>query len=211
MFARDCAAINAACLADKSAIVGAGLLTLLSIRQPFYLVPTQFASVQRMGAESQYLFGWKKEGFRTLAREAEGFRLAALAYKAAPSGEALDALVQRFMTVPGLGIVKASFLAQLVIGEGACLDSHNLERLGLRAEFFKTPKTLKAATIAEKIKTYRLTWSERGDSAYWWDSWCELIAAKYPKHFSDGAAVSALHTLALQWQGIERGRRGNIA
>lgn len=161
-----------------------------------------------MGAESQYLFGWKREGFLTLVREAESFRLAANEYRAAPSDAGLDALVQRFMAVPGLGIVKASFMAQLLVGDGACLDSHNLERLGLRAEFFKTPKTLKAATIAEKIKTYRLTWQARGDSAFWWDSWCDLLAARYPKHFQDGRAVSALHTLALAWHGVERGKRG---
>lgn len=204
MFARDCAAINAGCAASKEAVIGAGLLTLLSIRQPFYLVPMQFASVQRMGADSQYLFGWKRQGFLTLCAEAEAIRLEANRYRKEPSADALDSLVQRLMVIPGLGIVKASFFAQLLVGEGACLDSHNLERLGLHVAFFKTPKSLKAATIAEKIKTYRLTWSARGSSAFWWDSWCDLIAAKYPKHFENGGAVSALHCLALQWRGVER-------
>jgi len=198
-FREHCAAINAACEHDSRAVFGAGLLTLLSIRQPFYLMPSQMRSIALMGERSQYLFGWKREGFAYLAANAEEIRKRANKARRSKAPDALDSLVLDLMRVPGFQIVKASFFAQMLIGRGACLDGNNLQRLGLSATHFRTPKTLTVATVQERIRTYNATWRAHGDSAYWWDSWCDYVAAKYPQKFADGRAVSALHLIALSF------------
>lgn len=200
-FDKHCAQINAACEHDNRAVIGAGVLTLLSIRQPFYLMPRQIESVALMGAESQYLFGFKRDGFRYIRENASHIRQRANAARGKTDAESLNTLIIELMAVPGFQIVKASFFAQMLIGRGACLDSHNLERLGLAGDAFKTPKSLLPRTIAAKVATYNGIWQAHGSSAYWWDSWCDHIAGVYPKHFANGEAVSAMHGLALQMKG----------
>jgi len=203
-FNEHCAAINAACEHDSGAVFGAGMLTLLSIRQPFHLMPQQMRSVALMGARSQYLFGWKREGFDYLAANAEEIRQRANEARLDSSTEALDSLILDLMQVPGFQIVKASFFAQLLIGRGACLDGNNLARLGLDARAFRTPKTLTRETLLRKIQAYNATWRPHGDSAFWWNSWCDYVAAKYPSKFGDGRAVSALHLIALELHNLRR-------
>jgi len=56
--------------------------------------------------------------------------------------------------VPMLGIVKAAFVAQLVGLDVACLDSHNLNRLGLKETAFKLNKNVTRETKLSKIKKY---------------------------------------------------------
>ncbi len=87
----------------------------------------------------------------------------------------------------------------MTVCQGACLDSHNLKALGLDVNTFKTPKSLTVKTIALRITVYNATWQAIGDSAHWWNGWCDFIATLYPKRFANGAAVSALHRLPL-WE-----------
>jgi hypothetical protein len=170
---------------------GAALVVLLSIQQPWHSVGTQFADIQQHGAASRFLWGNKGKAWAFLSEHAE--RLAD-AIALAPSHE--DAILT-VLEVPGLGIVKASFLLQMLTGEGACLDLHNLDRLGLKRDAFKTPKSLKVETVRARIATYCATWRAQGKSRFWWDSWCSHVATVYPKHFADAEAVSALHTIAI--------------
>ena len=197
MFDRDAAAITAAFKTaatpqEKARILrGAALVVLLSIQQPWHSVGMQFADVQQHGAASRFLWGNKAKAWAHLA--AHGERLAM-----AIAGETdHSANVLTLLEVPGLGIVKASFLLQMLTGEGACLDLHNLDRLGLSRDAFKTPKTLKVETIRARIATYRATWEAQGTSAMWWNTWCAHVATVYPKHFADADAVSALHAIAI--------------
>lgn len=200
-FAHDCAAINAGAARDANVIIGAGLLTLLSIRQPFHRVAGDFATVQREGADARPLFGWKRAGFQFLLDNAESFRVAANNARGKDDAESLESLILTFLEMPGLGLAKASFLAQLTTGRGACLDSHNLERLGLNEAAFKLPKKLLPRSILAKLRAYNSVWQSQGDSAFWWDSWCDHVAAKYPTRFTCGAQVSAIHKVALDWKG----------
>ena len=43
------------------------------------------------------------------------------------------------MQVPGLGIAKAAFVLQCLGVETACLDTHNLQRLGLEGDCLQVP------------------------------------------------------------------------
>jgi len=199
-FAKDCAAISDACAKDSSVIIGAGLLTLLSIRQPFYRVRGDFETVRKEGASATPLFGWKRQGFIDLVSKADWLKEQADSARGKTDAASLESLIIAYLSISGLGLAKASFLAQLTTQRGACLDGHNLKRLGLAEDAFKLPKKSLPRTILAKMQTYNAAWQESGDSAFWWDSWCDLIAAKYPTRFVSGAEVSRVHLVALEYQ-----------
>jgi hypothetical protein len=109
----------------------------------------------------------------------------------------LDRLIVEYLAIPGLGLAKTNFLAQMTVGDGACLDRHNLIHLGLPKDMFKSCNGLQPATVLRKVESYRSIWQARGDSAYWWDSWCDYVAARRPSWFANGAATSAIHRIVL--------------
>jgi hypothetical protein len=194
-FDRDARTLVASAQTSADSFFWIAIFVILTIRQSFFTMPMQMRDVRKHGAESRFLFGWKRAAFRFLA-EHKG-RLQGKARECAAGNLPLDSLILDYLAIPGLGIVKASFLAQMTVGQGACLDSHNLKALGLDIDAFKTPKRLKVNTIARRITAYRAIWEAEGDSAAWWDRWCDHVATLYPKRFKDGAEVSALHLLPL--------------
>ena len=100
--------------------------------------------------------------------------------------------------VPNLGIVKAAFVAQLVGLDVACLDSHNLDRLGLNRAALKFAKTVKPETKRKKIQDYVHLTQVTGGSEYWWDTWCNYVAGnRANKSLTTGDAVSAYHATCI--------------
>ncbi len=193
-FEKDCLDIAGAARANLGVFFDVGCLVLLSIRQPWQGMPAQLRDVKAKGRDSAYLFGFKRDGFDYLTAQAP--RLQAIANATHASGD-LDAAIRAYLEIPGLGIVKASFLAQMTIGQGACLDTHNLVRLGLPETAFRTPKTLSGAAIDKRIAAYNATWQAVGDSAFWWNSWCDYLATRTRNAFESGDAVSKTHRLPL--------------
>jgi hypothetical protein len=194
-FSRDCLPIVAAAQDSPDALPSIAALVLCSIRQPFFLMHVQMADIAKNGTNARCLFGWKRTGLQYVVDHRADLHGAARRAYGKP--EELDNLILRYLDIPGLGIVKASFLAQMTIGDGACMDSHNLGRLSFDTAYFKTPKILKESSIRKLITAYNATWRANGDSAYWWDSWCDHMAENSAKWFRDGAHVSHMHRLAI--------------
>jgi hypothetical protein len=100
--------------------------------------------------------------------------------------------------VPGLGIVKASFVAQICGLEVACLDTHNLKRLGLGEATFKLAKSVKHETKLAKIAKYVAVCAREGGSRYFWNSWCEFVAGnRANRSLATADAVSAYHAACI--------------
>lgn len=170
-------------------------MVLCSIRQPWNAIGDQLADVRQNKAASKYLFGFKRNGY-----------LYAVEHKARLYRKVLDCrrgrcevidLMRELMKVPGLGLVKAGFVVQLLCGEVGCMDSHNIKRFGLDASFFIIPKRVNVAdqlqVIDGKIEAYIALCEANGGCQYLWDSWCDVLAAKQPNKFTDGDHVSRLH------------------
>lgn len=104
-------------------------------------------------------------------------------------------LVTHYLQVPGLGIAKAGFAAQLLHGVGGCLDTHNLRMLGLHANTFYTPATIGA--LRKRIKMYLDACENAGDSEKLWDRWCAYVAKLRPGVWSSAQAVSQYHVRAI--------------
>ena len=202
-FARDCLwIVDQVQNGPPESIVGVAALCMLSIQQPFWMMPRQMADLAENGISSVYLFGAKRSGLAYVMRNRRELHKSALAY--ADGRISLDTLILDYLAVPSLGIVKASFLAQMTVGDGACLDTLNLRTLGLAETAFRLPKTLTVGTVRKRIAAYNAVWRSVGDSAHWWDSWCDLVATRSHnargaliQGFDDTAHVSRTHRLAI--------------
>jgi len=102
-------------------------------------------------------------------------------------------VIALFVEVPGLDTIKAGFVAQLLGYDVGCMDTHNLKRFQLTAQAFTTSGLRTVEKRREKIAHYCDVCDRVGGAVYLWASWCELIAAKYPQHFCDGADASRRH------------------
>jgi hypothetical protein len=61
------------------------------------------------------------------------------------------------------------------------------------------PKTLSHKAKLARLSTYNATWQAHGNSAYWWDTWCDnMVGTTYNKRIASGAQASAIHRLPIQ-------------
>jgi hypothetical protein len=196
-FETDCRDISASALSSPDGFARVATFVLLTIQQQLLSVPHAMADVDAKGRASAFLFGSKRAGYIYVHENKVALHAAALSYKrgAIP----FESLLLQFISIPGLGLVKASFLAQCSVMHGACIDTHNLTRLGLPETAFRLPKGLKIANVLARIATYQAICDASGDSAYWWDSWCDYLAQRkqYVDRGMSGADVSALHRVAI--------------
>lgn len=194
MYARDAKAIAEHANASPEGLVDVIEFTLLTIRQPLQQVKAQRVDIRKNGLQSSFLFGSKRDGL-SYARENKGYlyrvMLDILNRKDDPERKA--DLIQHFMQVPGLGMVKAAFVVQMIGGGTACLDTHNLKALGMKESEVKVSPSLKAETARAKVLKYVKLCDKTGGSAYWWDRWCEFVAGRRGSPLKTGDAVSAFH------------------
>ncbi len=109
-----------------------------------------------------------------------------------------QAVVDLFMRIPSIGMVKAGFIAQMCGFEVACLDRHNIRMLGLSEAALKVSKKIKPELRLKKIRQYVKLCRLEG-AEYWWDTWCNYVAEKggMNKSLPTGDAVSAYHVTSI--------------
>jgi len=139
------------------------------------------------------MWGFKRDGVNWL-KSTKWTAVAMTLHQCQANGDrvtAIDALVQ----IPGINVVKAAFIAQLVGLNTACLDTQNLKLHGIKnVRAFQITKSNLARTRLAKIKAYLTLCDELGGAPQFWDTWCEIIANTYPDHFTMGAFdVSSRH------------------
>ena len=195
MYDRDMPLMRSHALASPSGFVDVVSFVLCTIQQPLQSVSRQMADLRANGAESKYLFGSKRAGYAYAVAHASVLHAAVVAaVKANDTIGAIDVI----STIPGLGVVKASFVAQICGFEVACLDGHNLKRLGLAEAAFKLAKSVKPETKRKKIAAYVKACADTGGARYWWDSWCAYVAGnKANRSLTSADAVSAYHVACL--------------
>jgi hypothetical protein len=103
------------------------------------------------------------------------------------------ALSQELSDIRGIGITKASFFLQLLGRDTACLDVHNLKKLGYNSKKFSKK---------DSAEEYYNTVNEKG-SGYWWDNWCETIYKGYSQHFDSPEEISNLHLAIISQEVTE--------
>jgi len=195
MYSRDMPLMQAHALASPDGLVDVVGFVLCTIQQPLQSVANQMRDLRANGVTSKYLFGSKRDGY-AYALEHKHVLHAAMT-KAVQVGDVVGA-VDVLSNIPGLGIVKASFVAQICGLEASCLDTHNLKRLGLAETTFKLAKSVKRETKLGKIKLYLDLCLKTGGAQHWWDTWCATVAGnRANKSLTSADAVSAYHVACL--------------
>jgi hypothetical protein len=168
---------------------------LTTIRSPIERAPVEVAEVDALGDKAPSLWGDKARGYRYASKHKEQLYADCMACHAADD---TVGLLKVLLAVPMLGLPKAGFVSQLAFGRVGCLDTHNLERYGLKAAAFAT-SGLKpdGQALDRKCRLYLETCEELGGCEQLWDTWCDYVAAQYPDRFADGDAVSVIHCVAL--------------
>jgi hypothetical protein len=181
---------------DKLMLVG--VMVLLSIRMQWVGVGNQMADVRKHGAKSKCLWGFKLAGYKYLRDNKAQLYRAVRDYRAGRTY--LNDLLREFLKVPGLGLPKAGFLAQLVVGRAGCLDMHNVERFDLDARVWLIRPRKNAADqvreIDDKIALYLKLIDLCGGTEKLWDEWCEHVNDKVGT-FDGAADVSRRHYIYL--------------
>jgi hypothetical protein len=163
------------------------LVVMLSIQQQWNQIGKQTLDVKANSVTSKYLFGSKRKGWEYILANKKNLHTT-IFNKTIPLADKL----LKVASIPGIGLVKAGFVLQLCIGKVGCLDVHNLKRFGLSASAFKLGK-VKYPTALGKAELYIKLCEDLGGCKYLWDSWCDLLAEKYPTKYKDGQQVSRLH------------------
>lgn len=186
MYAAHVPAISNGMRSSREIFERGVMFAMLSIRTAVVTVPSQLDDVWAERADSKYLLGWKRDGYRHLVLNSPRLWRELCAV---PLSEP-EAAMRLLITVPGLGIVKAGFVAQLMGFDVACLDSRNAEREGTNPKRYKINKGTPAFERA--IKAYIA--ETEGRAAEYWDAWCDYVAADYKV---TGLAISELHLAIL--------------
>ncbi len=178
----------------------------LTIQQGLWTVPAAMHDVRRLGAESRFAWGMKAAGIAYVTQHkaalyADTLEIAAIANPEWQRHEALN----YFAMLPGLGMVKAGFVCQLILGQVGCIDTHNLARFDLARPNGEQPAWLKASTYkaAKPGKrqalrdSYLALVDNAGGAEGLWDSWCSYVAERDKAHYSGPEHVSRLHVEAI--------------
>ncbi|MFZ9080214.1 MAG: hypothetical protein ACO23H_16900 [Alphaproteobacteria bacterium] len=194
MFSTHQKAISEFALSSNVGLERTFRLVFLSIRQPFHSMAKQMQDVDDNGMQSPYLFGWKRSGLAFVRANASTLRET---LKAVPNGYGEAQALLEVATVPGLGLVKAGFVLQLVTGSAGCIDSHNMQRFGLNVNAFKYGSNASDALKRKKALAYLDACWKAGGCESLWNGWCDYVAAQQPKHWTNGFDVSAMHETAI--------------
>ena len=212
LYAEDCRFVVDHAQASERYFPGIVAFVALTIQQPFYKMPAFVPDVARYGVRSRYMPAGKAVAFEYARANKTALHLAARAFS---SGESdLTALLLEYLRIPGIGLIKASFLAQLTVGDGACMDTVNLQRMGWSYDSLRMHKEKGLKHWHRRIENYNAAWRAQGDSAFWWQTWCEAVAGRTMvdthktdgagrpilrriQSFTDAAHVSRIHRLAI--------------
>lgn len=196
MYAEHATAIGAAMREDPEIFKRGALFALLSIRQPITSLAGQMQEVEERRAEAACLFGFKRAAYRHI--EFRGRALWEhlhwhLEQDGLDPGRGAKAAIRALLEVPGLGIVKAAFVAQLFGFDVACIDSRNAEREGRKRDAFKFTKGATTPQRIERLLDLYLSVTY-GRAREYWDAWCEYVALDYGY---TGEQISAMHLAIL--------------
>jgi hypothetical protein len=174
----------------ETRIVHIGIFVQSSIRARLANTPKFMADYRTFGLSAQWLHNRQRKGSVKFLLNSPDYwskRIQELEYQP-------HALYWLLSSMPGFGLVKAGFWAQLLFGlePYGCLDTHWQKVLSAPQK----RRTVQNGQL-QRISAYIGLVRELGGSAKLWDNWCAYVAALYPEEFKSAEEVSALHVRAI--------------
>jgi hypothetical protein len=165
-------------------IVDVFTAVIATIRTPFYRIVHITNDIKKNKQSSKQLWGHKKDSYTDVVKRKEEL------YELFESSAPEKLLYKEVLKIKGLGLAKAGFALQMLGYNVACLDTHNLKRLGYGSSHFNRK---------DRLEEYLEVVKKEG-AEYWWDTWCNLIPQTSGKNrdFKDADEVSYTHTIAVR-------------
>jgi hypothetical protein len=173
MYQAHVSMLNAAMRHEPDIFQRGVTFAFLSIRTQFVRVTEQMAQVEAAGSNARALWGYKRGAYDYLRKHK--FELWQTVREATDSETAIAALT----TIPGIGIVKAAFVCQMMGHDIGCLDTRNIQRLGLNPREWRTDGEARKQSAAFKRKVSRYVDATYGKAELLWDDWCADVANVY--------------------------------
>jgi hypothetical protein len=192
MYAIHVPIINGAMRASLNTFKRGVMFAILSARVQFPRVPDQCEELAKVGAKAKCLWGHKYGAYVYL--EEHGAALWHGVCNERDSEQALYLLTR----IPGLGIVKAAFILQMLGHDIACLDVRNIIRDSRDPRAYRSDAREKASPAWRK-KIARYVETTRGKAEHYWDTWCEEVAKDYG---STAEHISRDHVNAIVRKGL---------
>lgn len=179
MYDKEMPVIRDAMRADVTVFVRGVMFAVCSIRQPTINVPDQLAVLFDGAEDESPLFGHKFDAWAWISNAANAATLwrDLLRYDE-DTREGCHMAICDIMRIPGLGIVKAAFVAQLMGFNVACLDSRNVKREGRNPREFET-RGVKSGRKFNPRLIERYVAETYGKAEHYWNAWCADVAAAY--------------------------------
>ena len=197
MYKEDCPLIANYALQSPANLFRVGLFVQSTIKQHLEQVPRLVASFDRYAFGTKAFMGWQKSALKVLLSEQERLHTSLRKWRR-QGRNAPHQAIRTIVELPGFGIVKAAFFAQLLLPwtHVGCLDRHNLRLYGLSETAFKRVPA-SAEGLTRKINTYLGLCKELGGAAPLWDRWCAHVSQLRPKVFPTPDHVSKLHVQCI--------------
>ena len=195
MYKRDVTLISEHAAKSPEGFVDVVEFVLCTIQAGLSTVKAQRLDIAETGLNSRFLWGKKAEGLAYTKENADWLwlKLHHLKDKGSSDPEVIADATLLLMQVPNLGMVKASFVLQCIGFNTACIDSHNLKRLGLKPSAVKVSPKLSKDKQRDKVLAYVELCQKLG-SECWWNDWCWDVAGNQAnRRLNTGDAVSAFH------------------
>ncbi len=198
MYKRDAYIIKRHGLKNADGLVRIMQFTQCTIQQPLSSCYKQMLDIDNKGLQSIALWGNKRKSLEyTIANKDKLYKTIVRLKDKTNDVGVITELMYMLTEVPNLGMVKAGFVLQMLGFNVACLDSHNLKRLGMKSSDVSLSKGLKKDTKIKKISKY-IKFTQKKGTAYWWDSWCDYVAGNIGnKALTNGDMVSEFHVKCI--------------
>lgn len=189
MYHNHVGTISAAMKGDKDVFASGVMFAVLSARTQFPRILEQCDDLSHKGDSSNVLWGWKFDAYHYL----QEFKHS-LWDDVTVLAPTLEDKLFRICQVPGIGIVKGAFILQLLGHDIACLDTRNVQRLGLNPREYRSDGENRKSLPSFKRKINRYINDTYGKAAEMWNDWC-----KDAGHFYGIAPeiVSHMHVKAI--------------
>jgi hypothetical protein len=156
MYKRDVAIIAEHAANSPQGLVDVAEFVLCTIQAGLSTVKAQRLDIAETGLSSRFLWGKKSDGLAYIQKNADWLwlKLHHLKEKGPSNPDIIADATLLLMQVPNLGMVKASFVLQCLGFNTACIDSHNLKRLGLKPSAVKVSPKLSPEKKRAKVLAY---------------------------------------------------------
>lgn len=208
--------INAYMQDDYKKMIDGIMFVVLSVKTPFHTMQMQMDDYRKHGGKSKYVWGFKRQTYDYLQEHGKDLydelmdlstrtefydKGQPLKFRGKQVWHHRDKQMMLCLTdVPGLGVVKAGFVMQMMFGRVGCIDVHNQRRLySIDPKSLQLTKSAKDNTKLVKIDEYVHICKKNNSTQRLWDQWCEQLTDKRCNkgRFASGEAVSAYHVQAL--------------